>query len=319
MRIPRRARNAWLTLSKAFSEWSNDQAPMQSAALAYYTVFSIAPVLIISIAVAGFVFGEQAARGQVFEALRGILGPEGAHGVGMLLRGARAHHASSILATALGIATLLLGASGVFLQLQQSLDLIWKVQPRRDQGIWAMVRQRLFSFSVVLAIGFLLLVSLVISAALAAAGRLASERLPGGQVIWHWVDFGITFVVVAGLFAAIFKILPDVQLRWRDTWQGAVITALLFGAGKVAIGTYLGKSAFASAYGAAASIMILLLWVYYSSCILYFGAELTRVLHTGRGRAVVPKSWAERVALLGVQGRNASEICDETPRKGDAA
>jgi membrane protein len=299
--LRQRLGNAGRLVRGAASEWSDDQATMQSAALAYYTIFSIAPLLIISIAVAGLVFGEEATRGQIFATLSGFLGEEGARGVEAMVRSSSEQRSSGIIATVVGLFTLVLGATGAFAQLQQSLNLIWKVQPRKEFGFRSVLRQRLLSFSMVLVIAFLLLVSLIASAGLSAVGRFVGERLPGGEVIWQVVNFGVSFGMVTLLFAAIYKVLPDVELKWGDTWIGAAVTAFLFAMGKLGIGTYLGKSGVASTYGAAASVVIMLLWVYYSSCILYFGAEFTRAYATRGGRKVLPKSEAERVGLRGME------------------
>jgi membrane protein len=286
---------------RAASEWSDDQAMMQAAALAYYTLFSIAPLIIISISIAGLAFGEQASRGELFSTLQGFLGDQGAKGVEAMVQSAAGQQRTGVFATVVGGLTLLLGASGAFQQLQQSLNLIWKVQPRKSLGWKGFIRQRLLSFSMILVIAFLLLVSLVVSAALAVVGKFLGSTLPGGEALWHVINLVISFGVVTLLFAAIYKVLPDVELAWRDTWIGAAVTALLFAIGKFGIGMYLGKSSVASSYGAAGSIILVLVWVYYSSCILYFGAEFTRAYATRGGRKVTPKQQAERIELHGIK------------------
>ena len=284
---------AFKILKDAVKAWVNDNGSIHCAALAYYTVFSIAPLLIISIAIAGFVYGEQASRGEIFGAIQGLLGTSGAKAVESMVYSASRDTHTGVIATISGMVALLLGASGVFQQLQQSLNLIWKVQGKSGRGLWIFLRQRLISFSMVLVIGFLLLVSLVSTAALAALGRYLGSRLPGGQTFWHLANFVISFGVVTVLFAAIFKILPDVRISWADVWIGAATTAFLFDIGKLLIGLYLGQSSVASSYGVAGSLIIVLIWVFYSSAILLLGAEFTRVYASRGGRRVLPKAGSE--------------------------
>lgn len=273
----------WPILKRSAISWNDDYATTSSAALAYYTIFSAAPLILISLAISGLFFGDEASRGQIFDAVHGLLGKDGAAALQGLVE-ASAVKKSSVIATIIGVVTLLIGSTSVFAQLQESLNLIWKVQPKPGRGIHTLLRQRLLSFSMILVIAFMLLVSLVLSAVLAGMGKFASERLPGGAVLWQLVNLGVSFGFTTLLFAAIYKILPDVDLLWRDVWLGGAITALFFTAGKYLIGLYLGQSAVASAYGAAGSAMIILLWTYYSSAVLLFGAEYTRArtLHFDR-------------------------------------
>jgi membrane protein len=238
----------WLEVARrSLSAWSDDKATLLAAALAYYTLFSIAPLLIIAIAVAGLVFGQEASSNSVFGALEGSLGESGALAVQGMVKSSASRPGGGAVAALSGFAVLLLGAAGVFGQLQEALNLIWKVRARPGGGLLRLLRQRLLSFAMVLVIGFLLLVSLVVSAALSAVGAFMSSRLPGGEALWQVVNFGISIAVVTALFAMIFKILPDVRLRWREVWVGAFVTALLFSLGKLLIGLYLGKSAVGSA------------------------------------------------------------------------
>jgi membrane protein len=261
---------------EAFAEFSADKAPRLGAALAYYTIFSLAPLLLISISIAGMVFGREAAQGEIFGQLRGVLGTQTAAAVQEMVKNA-AKPKSGTIATVIGIATLLFGAAGVFGQLKDALNTIWNVEPKKEGGFMKMVKDRFLSFAMVLGIGFLLLVSLVLDSGVAAAGHFLGNRLPGGEAIWQAIQLVISLGVVTVLFAMIFRFLPDTHPTWRDVWFGAIFTAVLFVVGKFAIGLYLGKSAVGSSYGAAGSLVVLLLWVYYSAQILFFGAEFTQV------------------------------------------
>jgi len=272
-----------------------DNISLHCAALAYYTLFSLAPLIVIAIAIAGFFLGPQASRGEVFTAIRQLLGDDGAHAVeGMVHHAAVSRHAG-VVATWVGIGALMFGASQAFSQLELSLNLMWKVESAPGRGLWNFLRQRLLSFSMILVIGFILLVSMVAGAALAAMGSFFVEYLPGGELFWHAANFVISFGVITLLFAAIFKILPDVRLAWSDVWPGAALTAFLFDIGKLLIGLYLGKSSISSTYGAAGSLLVVLLWVFYSSAILYFGAEFTKVYSEREGKQIEPKTGAQFV------------------------
>lgn len=281
-------------LKRAALGMLEDRAPMMGAALAYYTAFSLAPCLVIAAAAAGAVFGPSA-RARVFEALDLLIGRPGAEAVRVLAAGAAGRPRSGSVATLVGAATIAAGASGVFLQLQESLNLIWKAGARADAGWRTFLRRRLLSFAMVAAVGFVLLVSLFVSAALAAAGGWARGRLPGGPAAWRAADALLSWAVSGAMFAAVLKLLPDVRLSWRDVGAGGLLTAALFEAGKAVIGLYLGRSALASTYGAAGSLAALLLWVYYSAQILFFGAEFTRAWATRGGRRVLPKAGAVTV------------------------
>lgn len=274
-------------LKQTFSDWSEDKAPRLGAALAYYTVFSIAPLIVIVIAIAGMWFGQEAAQEQIFGQLASLVGTEGAKGISGLLEAANKPR-EGMIASALAIVTLIFGATGVFVQLQDALNTIWEVKPKPGRGIWGFIRHRLLSLAMVFAIGFLLLVSLVVSAGLAAAGKWFEGAMPGGEQVWHILNFVLSFVVIAALFSLMFKYLPDVKIAWRDVWLGGTLTALLFTIGKFALGMYLGRSSVSSAYGAAGSLIVLLLWVYYSAQILFFGAEFTQVYANRFGKKLEP-------------------------------
>jgi membrane protein len=285
----RRTASWWRLLKTAASDWSEDKAPRLGAALAYYTVFSIAPLLVIAIGIAGFFFGADAVQSKLDEQLQGFLGRQGAEGVQAMIAAASKPRTGGF-ATVLGVAALVVGASGVFVQMKDALNTIWEVEPKRGQGIWGMVRDRLLSFAMVLAIGFLLLVTLFVSATLAALTNSLRDFIPGPDIVAHGLDLGVSLAVVTLLFALIFKYLPDAKVAWSDVWLGAAVTAVLFTIGKYAIGMYLGTASVGSAYGAAGSLVIVLLWAYYSSQILFFGAELTQAYARMFGSRIVAAS-----------------------------
>jgi len=272
---------------QSFSEFGEDKATRLSAALAYYSIFSIAPLIIIVISVAGLVFGTKAVSGQLHGQISGIVGDQGAQTIESMISAAR-KPSHSMIATIIGIVTLLLGASGVFGQLQDALNTIWEVKPKPGRGILGVLRDRFLSMAMVLGTGFLLLISMLLSAALSAVTGMMGNVLGMGPVLAEILHNAVAFAVVALLFAMIFKVLPDAQVRWRDVWPGAIFTAVLFTLGKFLLALYLGRAATASAYGAAGSLVIVLLWVYYSSLILFFGAEFTQVFAKKRGSRIVP-------------------------------
>jgi membrane protein len=269
------AKSLWSLTKESASQWSDDFAPSMGAALAYYTIFSIAPLIIIAIAVAGFFFGADAARGEIFAQIRGLVGDQGAAAIEAAVKSANQTGGGTFAAIA-GVVTLLIGATSVFGELQSDLDRIWDSPKPEKSGIWGMLRGRLLSFGMVLGIGFLLLVSLVLSAALSALGHFWNGWFPGWEVLLQGINFVIGFLVVTGLFGMIYKFLPRCDIGWTDVWIGAAVTSLLFSIGKLLIGLYLGKSSVASSFGAAGSLVIVLLWVYYSAQIFLLGAEFTR-------------------------------------------
>jgi membrane protein len=282
------SREIFAMLKKAASAWMEDQAPTLGAALAYYTVFSLAPLLIIAIAIAGLFFGREAAQGQIFDQLRGLLGEASGKAMEDMVQNANAKPATGLVATLIGFVTLLFGASGVFGQLQTSLNAIWRVQPKPGRGVLGIVRDRFLSFGFILVVGFLLLVSLFLTALIAFVGQWFGGMAPGMETLAQILNSVLSLAVITLLFAMIFKFLPDAKIAWRDVWIGALITAALFTAGKFALGLYLGKSGVASSYGAAGSLIVLLLWVYYSAQILFFGAEFTQVYANRFGSHVRP-------------------------------
>jgi len=256
-------------------EFSSDKVPRLGAALAYYTIFSIAPLLLIVIAVAGLVFGREAASGQIYAQLRGVLGPSSAEMIQKMVEAA-AKPKTGTIATIVGIVTLLLGASGVVGQLKDALNTIWDVKPAKTD-LKRTVLNYVLNWAMILGIGFLLLVSLVLDSAIAAAGKFAGAHLPGGEAVWQILQIVVSLAIITVLFAAIFRFLPDLKIEWHEVWFGAVFTAVLFVIGKFALGLYLGKSAVGSSYGAAGSLVVVLLWVYYAAQIVLFGAEFTQV------------------------------------------
>lgn len=262
-------------LKRTFIKWSEDKASRLAAALAYYTVFSLAPLLVILIAVVGFVFGQEAAQGHIEAQIQGVVGPETAKAIQTMVRNA-SNPRSGIIATALSVVTLVFGASGVFNELQDGLNTVWEVMPRPNRGFRGMLRDRLWSFLMVLGIAAVLFVSMIASTILSALNGYFAQLLPGLGFLPELVNNLISFAIGTLLFAMIYKILPDVTVAWRDVWVGAAVTSLLFTAGKFLIGLYLAKTSAASAYGAAGSLVVILLWVYYSAQILFLGAEFTQ-------------------------------------------
>lgn len=257
------------------------------AALAYYSVFALAPMLVLAIGIGGMLFDRDVARSAILHEIQNTIGEPAATTLEAMIANVQKNDHSG-WAAIVGFVTLVIGATGVFGELQDALNTVWKVKPKPDRTWGDIFRERFFSFAVVLGTGFLLLVSLVATALLTALGSWLSGHLPGGEALWRVANAVISFLSITLLFALIFKMLPDVRLKWRSVWMGAAVTTLLFTLGKFAIGLYLGRSSAISTFGAAASLVVILLWVYYSAQILLFGAELTRVLvHENRERAPV--------------------------------
>jgi len=291
-RAPFHARDVFSLLKEAGSNWVDHEAMRLSAALAYYAVFSLAPLFIISISIAGIIFGEDAARGQITNQLSAYVGTQASDAIQSLVKSASSK-TSGIWATIIGLVVLLFGASSVFGELKSALNIVWGVVAKPGRPILNLLLGRLFSFSMVLVIGFLLLASLLVSTALTAASKHLSVWIPATAGHWHWIDLSISLVVITVLFALIFKLLPNVIVAWRDVIIGALVTSILFTLGKTLIGFYLGSSSVASTFGAAGSLIVILLWIYYSTCILFFGAEFTRAFACHFDRGVVPDRWSE--------------------------
>ncbi|HZV98221.1 MAG TPA: YihY/virulence factor BrkB family protein [Methylophilaceae bacterium] len=267
----------WQLVKQTTSSWVDDYAPSMGAALAYYTMFSIAPLLLIVISILGLVFGEEAARGEIVAQLQALMGEQGAEAVQSLIASASQPNTSA-MATTISIILLVIGATTVFGELQDDLDRIWRA-PERDKagGIWGLLRARLLSFGMILGIAFLLLVSLVFSAMLAALGKWWGAWFSNWLVLADVINMALGFALTTTVFAMIYKIMPRVHIRWHDVWIGAVVTALLFTLGKYLISLYIGKSGVTSGFGAAGSLVALLIWVYYSAQIFLLGAEFTWV------------------------------------------
>jgi membrane protein len=268
-------------LRQTMVSWLDHEGPRLAASLSFYSLLSLAPLAILTIATASLFFGRSAAQAVLIDAVRDLMGGAGASTVQMVIEHGKEPHSSGV-ASLIGILILLLGASSVFGELQSALNKIWDVRPKEDTGLLSLIESRLVSFALVLGFGFLLLVSLVFSAALAAFGRFFSAHLSLPTALLVVTNGVVSFVGIFVLIALILRYVPDVRLRWRDVWQGALATALLFAIGKALLGLYLGKTAVASAYGAAGSLIVVILWVYYSAMIFYFGAEFTRVCADAR-------------------------------------
>jgi len=275
------ASHVWNYVRKAAADWLEDKAPQMGAALAFYSVLSLAPLILISLAVAAL-YDATAARTSFLTQIESTIGPEGKKMIEGMLEHAQ-QPKTGTAAAIIGLAMLLLSASGVFGQIQTAMNEIWDVPPKRSGGLWGFIRSRFLSFAMVLGTGFLLLISLVLSAAIASLGTAIGNWWAGYEAIAHIGNFTATFLVMTILFALMYKVLPDAHVPWRDAWIGGVITAILFTIGKLAIGLYLGKSAVGSAYGAAGSFVVLLVWIYYTAQVLFFGAELTHAFAARRG------------------------------------
>jgi len=281
----------WSIVAATISDWYEDRAPRLGAALAYYTVFALAPTIVLVIAVAALVLGHEAAQGEILRQVQELVGEQGAKAVESMIKTARDPGASST-AIGLGLVTLIFGLWGVFGELQDALNTIWGVTPRAGRGVLDMIRQRFWSFALVVGTGFLLLVSLAISTWISILTKYFWYLLPLPGPALEAANFVVSFGVITVLFALTFKLLPDVEIAWRDVWVGAAVTALLFTVGKLVIGLYLGKSGVATAFGAAGSLVVILVWVYYSAQILYFGAEFTKVWTRRRGSGFTPDETA---------------------------
>jgi membrane protein len=290
-----KAKTVLRLLKETFEEWQKDRVPLLAASLAYYTVFSIAPLLIIAISIAGAFFGEDAVRGEIIGQIQGLIGRDSASTIQGMLQNTQKPNSGGTIATVFGVITLLLGASGVFGQLQEALNIIWEVKPKPGRNLVKFLQARFLSSAMVLVIGFLLLVSSVLSSILVAVTHFIKNLWPGFQFLGQSLDFLLSLFVVTLLFASIYKVLPDVKVPWRNLWVGAGVTALLFNLGKYLIGLYLGSAGVGSTYGAAGSIIIVLVWVFYSAQILLLGAEFTQVYSKHLGTPIRPSQHAVSV------------------------
>jgi membrane protein len=288
----------WTIAKQAVSAFIEDGALSRGAAIAYYTIFSLAPILVIVIALAGLIFGQEAAEGAIVVQLRGLMGEQSAQAVQSMISSA-SNRQSGILATIIGIGALLVGATGVFGEIQSSLNAIWKVEPKTS-AVTQLVKVRIASFGLILTLGFLLVVSLAVTAALSALDAYLSGILPGIHLMFQGLNFLASLGLISVLFGAIYKFLPDIQIAWRDVLMGAVVTALLFTVGKTLIGLYIGSSKVASSYGAAGALIVILLWIYYSAQIFLLGSEFTKAYANSHGsHAKRPARGGRRVSSAG--------------------
>jgi membrane protein len=275
-------------LRRAYQDWDQDEASRLAASLSFYTILSLAPLLVIVVAIAGLVFGEEAARGELSRQFAAQLGQRGATAIEAILASSKSL-GGSLFATIAGVFVLLFGASGVFGELQASLNRVWDVKTKPGRGLKGILHDRFLSFTMVLAVAFLLLVSLILTAVLAAANDFLGRLFGLPPLFWQAVNLVVGFAFTTVLFAMIFKTIPDAIVAWRDVWVGSLVTAGLFSLGKYLIGLYIGMGSTASAYGAAGSLVAVVIWVYYSAQILFFGAELTQAYATARGATILPK------------------------------
>jgi membrane protein len=285
----------WNLLKETFEEWKEDKVSRLAAALSYYTIFSLPGLLLIVVAVAGFFLGQEAVREDIISQVGTLVGDDGAEAVGTMLANAGWDRDAGILAVVIGLVTVIVAATGAFTQLQEALNTVWEVSPAPDAGIGHTLRKRFLSFSLILSIAFLLLVSLVVNAALSGLGNVLEGMFPGALWLVRILSAVISFAVVALLFALMYRYLPDAEVAWKDVFVGAALTTFLFTLGQFALGAYLARSGAASAYGAAGSLVLILLWVYYSAQIFLFGAEFTQVYARHYGSRIVPDEDAVRV------------------------
>ncbi|HEY8915216.1 MAG TPA: YihY/virulence factor BrkB family protein [Chitinophaga sp.] len=303
MQLSTRIKAYWTILKQTFSDFIDDKVLKLSASLAYYTIFSVAPMLIVIIFFCDLFLGRDAIEGTLYSQIKGLVGSEAAIQVQQMIRNASLSQDMS-WATIVGFVTLFIGATGVFAEIQDSINTIWRLKskPKKGKGLVRMIMNRLQSFSLVISMGFILLVSLVVNGIIEIFNKHLANLFPQvGMVVIYLVNWAITFAVITALFAVIFKVLPDARIRWRDVIVGSVATAILFMLGKFAIGFYLGASKVGSTYGAAGSIVIILLWVYYSAAILYFGAEFTRVYVQHFGARIYPNDYAVWIKQVEVE------------------
>lgn len=305
-------------LKDAFAAWQEDYAPSMGAALSYYTMFSIAPLLLIVIAVAGLLFGEEAARGALVAQLQGLMGDEGARAIETLVKSVN-KPTQGIVATVVGVGTLLLGATTVFGELQSDLDRIWRAPAReKSSGLWSLLRTRLLSFGMILGIAFLLMVSLVVSAAVSALGELWAPFFGAWEAVAHALNIAVGFGVTTVLFAMIYKFMPRADVGWHDVWVGSAVTAALFTIGRFLIGLYLGKSGVTSGFGAAGSLVLVMLWVYYSAQIFLLGAEFTWVYaHELGSRRGQTRPRPAETAAAAPSGAQAAPVASAEPGRAD--
>ena len=297
----------WKSLKKSFQGFSDDKVTKLSASLAYYTVFSLAPLLIVIIAICGFFFGQEAIQGTVQAQIQNFIGADAARQIQEMIKNASISDKGTT-ATIIGVITLLIGATTVFGEIQDSINSIWGLKPRPKVGIMKLIQNRLLSFGMIGSLGFLLLVSLAVTAVVEGIGDRLKAMIPGlGEVVFYLINTVLTMGITTVLFGVIFKVLPDAKIKWKDIWPGALATSFLFLLGRFAISFYISKSEVGSTYGAAGSLAVLLVWIYYSSIILYFGAEFTKAYALEKGAKIVPNAYAQWEDTPTVPGAKSKE------------
>jgi membrane protein len=311
MAAPRAISTLWQWLWDTVRDFLDDSALAQAATIAFYALLSMAPLLVIAIAIAGAVWGADAARTQIIGQFGGLMGEDAGKAIDEAVKNAGEQKSQGVLATSFGVVILIVGAMGVFGRIKAALNTIWEVEAKPGRGIGGIIRDNLLSFAMVMCIAFLLLVSLAVSAALAALGGWIERVIAMPPAATWTLNFVVSIAIIALLFAAMYKVLPDAKIAWRDIWIGAVTTSLLFNLGKFAIGYYLGRSSTVSVYGAGASLMLILLWVYYSSIIFLFGAEFTQVYARWSGSQIEPAAHAQRTDVCATDG-----LTRKSPAKG---
>ncbi len=294
--------DVWSITKETFSDWDDDRAMSLAASFAFYTLLSIAPLLVIAVSGAALFYGQEAARGEISAELSSIVGVEPARAVESIVTSAKSSQ-SGVFGTIVGVVVLFVGASGMFAELQTAMNAVWNVEPKSGRGVVGFLSDRFFAFLMVIVSSALLFASLLLSAGLSAVGTFVGDKLPGGATLWQGIHIIASLILATGLFGAIFKVIPDAKVPWRDVLVGATLTSLLFTLGKWLLGLYLGRASFGSAYGAAGSFVALIVWIYYSAQILLLGAELTQVMARRRGIEIEPTKNAVRVYRIRHPGK----------------
>lgn len=287
--------DTWSFINEMYSEWTDDKCFQLAAALSYYTLFSLAPMMVIAISLAGYFFGRDAVSGELYEQIRDLIGADGAKAIQTMVESAYVEQ-KGLIPTIIGIATLIFSATVTFATLQEALNIIWKVKVNTDSGIMRLVINRVLSFTLVLGIGFLLMVSLIIQSLISLLSKYIQRLLgEGSDILFQILELIVSSSIIILLFAIIFKFLPDAKIKWRNVWRASILTTILFSVGKYLIGLYIGQSNFASTYGAAASIVIIIVWINYSSWIFFVGAEYAYVYMKRRGEEIEPSAHAFKI------------------------
>jgi membrane protein len=306
--IKKNLHSVWKITLATFNGFLDDRGLKLSASLAYYTVFSLAPLMMLLVFVLSLYFGHDAFQGKIYPELKGFVGADAAAQIQSIVKSVQL--GKSAIAVIIGVVTLIVGATGIFMEIQDSLNIIWRVKAKPKRGWLKLITNRLLSFSLVIALGFLLMVSLIINGLLAALSDKLSHYLSHFDFVFNIIDLGITFLVIATLFGIIFKYLPDVKIRWHDVRTGAIFTAILFMLGKYLIGLYIGTMKIGSTYGAAGSIIIIFVWIYYTSALLYLGAEFTQVYAEFTGCKIEPAEYA-----VAVEQKEVERVVTTLPRQ----